>query len=787
MQKIILAGFISCIYSLFYQSLSAQNCDFSMSGKITCSDDGKSLPGVLIFISNEIATYSDDNGNFLLKGLCPQKYLLHVSLLGYSHVDTNIVAGDSRSLLQLQLHASEIHLDEVHIENKIIHNDEIQTLQKETVTKATINSMQGLPLGDMLATVPGLSALHSGTGVSKPIIHGLHSNRILILNNGVRQEGQQWGSEHAPEIDPFIATQISVIKGAASLRYGADAMGGAILIEPPPLPDHRCLFGEVNSTLESNGRAATISGILQGGFENKLKPLGWRVQGTIARSGYVSTPDYYLDNTASLQGNYSAAVGWKKKNYGLEIFYSNFYTEFGIFSGSHIGGDSTNLIAAFENGKPATLASFSYEINRGYQKVNHSLLKTSAWYQLQNGSKFKTTFARQYDLRQEFGFNVPFSSNGVDLSQLPEVYFQLITHSADLIWEHPVKNNFSGSMGLQFYTQGNVFKGLSYRSLIPNFRNYNGGIFVIEKYSKNSFTLEGGLRYDYKFQRQYELNSITLELEKPEQRFQNISGNIGASMRLNPHLSLQLNIGRAWRAPSIYELNVNGIHSSNSTYEVGNKNLETETALNSNASLLFENKKWNIETGFYANYIDNYIFLNPSLRYAVTYQGVFRVFEFAQTNALFKGVDVHVHYKLNNHWISELKADLIFANDVTKGKFLQLIPAQRMNLKIAYDFNDHALTNHSEIYLALQANAEQNRYESGSDFVPPPAGYKLLNAGISTSIGKQNNKITIRLEATNLLNTKYRDYLNFYRYFSDEKGRSFTLRINVPFGEKSHS
>jgi iron complex outermembrane receptor protein len=90
----------------------------------------------------------------------------------------------------------------------------------------------------------GVTTLQTGSSISKPVIHGLHSNRILIMNNGVRQEGQQWGSEHAPEIDPFIATRLSVVKGAAGVRYGSDAIGGVILVEPEELPFDKSLSGE---------------------------------------------------------------------------------------------------------------------------------------------------------------------------------------------------------------------------------------------------------------------------------------------------------------------------------------------------------------------------------------------------------------------------------------------------------------------------------------------------------------------------------------------------------------
>jgi iron complex outermembrane receptor protein len=193
-----------------------------------------------------------------------------------------------------------------------------------------------LSLGESLQRITGVSVLQTGNNIYKPVIQGLHSSRVLILNNGIRQEGQQWGSEHAPEIDPYVANRLTVIKGASSVRYGGDAIGGVVLVEPRLLQYNPELNGELNLAAFSNNRQGVLSAMFEGGLD-KSGLNAWRLQGTVKRGGNAKTPAYWLQNSGVEEFNMSAAAGWKKKEKGLELFYSLFNTRLGIFTGSHIG------------------------------------------------------------------------------------------------------------------------------------------------------------------------------------------------------------------------------------------------------------------------------------------------------------------------------------------------------------------------------------------------------------------------------------------------------------------
>lgn len=776
--SIAFTAWLFCIASVTAQS---GNCHISVSGTVICNDDGEPVIAASVGLAGtEKNAYTNDQGKFTLGNVCPGAYRLKISLIGYKSLDTLIQVSANLNL-NLKLRSDDIHLAEVHIGAQKIQRQEVETIAKVELSGIQLQQTRGGNLGDALKDITGVNAIQSGPTISKPVIHGLHSNRILILNNGVRQEGQQWGSEHAPEIDPFVATKLSVVKGAASIRYGADAIGGVVLVEPAEMPKGKSLGGEINLVGIDNGRLYVASGILEGALDKKLSGLSYRLQGTYRRAGNLKAPNYYLDNTGLMEKNYSAELEYSRSNYGANVYYSQFNTDIGIYTGSHVGNPD-ELLQVFNGEKKIEDYGFSYHIKRGYQKVNHDLLKVSAFLSPKGFGKLTATFAQQTDIRQEFDVHVPYTSNGVDLSNAPQVFFQLITQTTELVWEHPAWHHLVGSIGTNFITQGNVFKGLTYRSLIPNFRNYGGGLFAIEKWNRNRLTLEAGLRYDYKWQRVYMSNPNSLELETPTQRFSNVTGTLGATYRFTPNCSLNFNAGNAWRAPSIYELFAYGIHGASSTFEVGDSTLRSERAYNFCGSLRYQNEALQAELGVYSNFIYNYIYLQPQPgQHAVTYQGAYPLFRFVQTDALFKGIDLDIKWHITKQLQLEPKATLLLANNLQTKGYLVLIPPQRLQCDLMYKFEQ--LGGFKDLFFQIGGLfvAKQNRVPPNSDFVPPPNAYALLSAGIGSSFNIGRQHLNVSVQGTNLLNSVYRDYLNLFRYYADAPGRSIQLRVQMPF------
>ena len=128
-----------------------------------------------------------------------------------------------------------------------------------TINSQAIQGAMGKSLASLLENVSGVSSIQTGTSTAKPVIHGMYGNRILMINNGARQTGQQWGLDHAPEIDKNNSANIKVIKGAESVRYGSEALGGIVVLEQKTLPYQVVKpSGAISTLYGSNGNASML-------------------------------------------------------------------------------------------------------------------------------------------------------------------------------------------------------------------------------------------------------------------------------------------------------------------------------------------------------------------------------------------------------------------------------------------------------------------------------------------------------------------------------------------------
>jgi iron complex outermembrane recepter protein len=752
-------------------SAGRKSCAFTFKGKVYTGND--SLPYATIEIKEiNKGVVTDEHGNFLIQNICKGTYTVECTYLGFKSILKKITFNKNISSDFKMMPEDEQAQEVVIRDNKTQEEKkELVTQPREEIKGKDLEKTRGGTLGEALKTLPGVYTLQSGPSIFKPVIHGLHSNRVLILNNGVRQEGQQWGSEHAPEIDPFVATRLSVIKGPASVRYGSDAIGGVILVDPAALPKTPGVSGVLNLVGASNNGMGVTSGILQGALGKKLSGLSWRAQGTYRRAGNSRTPRYYLENTGFQEINFSGALSYKKENYGAELYYSEFNTRLGIFSGTH-AETLPDIIAAINRPQPITPSYFSYKIDRPYQQVKHDLFKANAFLKFKNNSRLDFIFARQHNVRSEFDY-VPLSGR-----LNPELYLSLVSHTFDLIYKHKQIKNISGSFGFNGITQGNV---RMYQMLIPNFRNYGGGIFAIEKWTKKRLTIEAGVRYDYRWLRAYMLDNNTAQVITPTFHWQNFTGSAGTQYYIRENLSWLVNIGSAWRAPTVNELLSNGVHQSAVSYERGNTDLKSERAYSFSTSLKYQGKKITGEIDLYNNYINGYIYLKPALSYIHTARGAYPVFDYTQVNAVFRGADISFTYNILDSLSFSSRNSLLFAYNNTIHDYLQLVPANRFENTLKYNFGK--IGKLSQIYLSVTDLyiAKQRRVPANSDYAPPPSGYMLVNAdlGFSIPVGKQ--QISISFSANNIFNRAYRDYMDRFRYFMDEPGRNFTLRVRVPF------
>mgnify|MGYP001828892516 CR=1 FL=1 len=270
-------------------------------------------------------TTADINGKFSIKNLCNGKLILVISHIGCETKKIEIdINGDTYKEINMEHHIEEL------LEVKISGNTKrklTKTAQESQLNTEIIERYSGLNLGDALKEVSGVSSINTGNSIVKPIINGLHSSRVLILNNNVRLQDQEWGIEHAPSVDINSAGKISVIKGSGALAYGGDAIGGVIIIKPsnPILKD--TLYGKTILSGQTNGRGFNFNTRL-----NKNYKSGWfaQLQTSYKKNGDFKAPDYNLTNTGLDSKNISAQLGRKKIESGFEIYYSYLKNEIGI-------------------------------------------------------------------------------------------------------------------------------------------------------------------------------------------------------------------------------------------------------------------------------------------------------------------------------------------------------------------------------------------------------------------------------------------------------------------------
>jgi iron complex outermembrane recepter protein len=667
----------------------------------------------------------------------------------------------------------------------IISGEKIQpsTGFKQQIDAKAIESSQGFSIADALGKINGVNILQTGSTISKPVVHGLHSIRVLTINNGVRQEGQQWGSEHAPEIDTYIADKLSVIKGVDELRYGSDAIGGVVLVDPRPIRSIPGNHAEINTAYFTNNGQYVVSGI----YEQQLKKIpafSYRIQGTYKKAGNVNTPGYRLNNTGLDEKNFSLAANWKKEHYQLQAYYSQFETTIGIFPYSHVGNIS-DLTERIAQDKPDSvfLGQKTYDIARPRQEVLHRLVKLKSTFNF-NEHKINITLAGQYNHRSEFDIVRNPGTKG------PQISLALTTFSEEITYEHPFINHFMGTGGVSVSQQDNTYSG---RYLIPNYTANTYGAFWIEKWSRNKVDIEAGLRYDNKV-----INTSRLryggQVNDYDFNFSTLAASFNTGYKILPALKINGSITLSSRAPHVNELLSGGIHQASGGYSFiqGNIHLKTEKSLNLGAGLVYNNvsKNLNVQLNVYRNNIDDFIYTQPKPDEPVlTITGAAPKIEYQQTDATLTGADISIIYHFVPHLQLTSAASVLRARNKSINDWLILMPADRWRNELRYNFkNTHTIT---EAYLSAEyVSVFKARVPSDKngrqDYKDAPGAYGLLNLNASATINLFSTPLTLGLSVRNSLNTAYRDYMNSFRYYADEMGRNIIIRLKIPFENFLH-
>lgn len=679
------------------------------------------------------------------------------------------------------------------------HVNDADTHATHTLGADDLARAAGQDLAEAVAQVPGVALARGTADQSKPIIRGQYERRLLLLFDGVRHESQKWGLDHAPEIDPYAAGEIQVIKGAAGVRYGPDAVGGVLLVEPPPLRDEPGVGGSIGAVGVSNGRRGVLAARLDG-QPGELPALSWRVEGNYSRGASLSAPDYVLGNTASEQWNAGAGLGWTKERYTLEVSYRHYDFRGGV---CYCVADSSpaELLEQVEGEAPIGSDAWttSYAIDRPYQSVSHDLALARGHLDFGELASVTVTYAFQLNRRKEFD-QVRDSITG------PQYDFTLRTHTLDA-WldqgDRPIGDlKLAGGAGLSGTLQENVYAGLP---LLPNYRSLTGGVFGVERLKLARGAVEAGARYDRMGRTAYlgipaydrsvargtldaEACALTPDAAACANTYDAGTATLGGVWDIVPgDLQARLDLSSATRFPNADELYMNGTAPTSPVYALGDPDLGPETSWSASPTLGLALDWVDAEVSTYFSRIDDYVYFAPEIgpggepAIDVTIQGAFPRYAFRAIDARFYGVDGGFTLGPDFPVTVGAQASVVRAADRATGEWLVLIPPDRVSGTVRYRPVGLRPLREPFVQAGAEYVFEQTRVDPRADLAPPPPGYVHLDAAVGAEIAVREATLKLGIEGHNLLNTAYRDYTSLLRYYADEPGRELRFRADYVF------
>ena len=321
---------ISFMYALISIAEPSSSASGSISGVVTDAATTSPIVGVVIAVpALHSGVVTDTEGKYFLKNIPPGIYSLSFSFIGYAAVTRLVSVQYSLVTQDVALSVSALQLPTVSVTATPQTTDILTNTQSVAVIEGRdFEQRRGQTLMQSLENIPGVSLYSTGAAISKPVVRGLSSSRVLVVDDGIRQEGQQWGDEHAPEIDAFDAEKIEVIRGPGSVLYGSDAMGGVVHVVKPEVGgvEQSFLDGTVKLDGFTNNSQAAAAFILNGGG-NKF---GFRTSFSMRDAGNVRTPTETLFNSGFNEANGSGIIGYHGDDGFFDAGYSRFSTKIQI-------------------------------------------------------------------------------------------------------------------------------------------------------------------------------------------------------------------------------------------------------------------------------------------------------------------------------------------------------------------------------------------------------------------------------------------------------------------------
>ena len=711
----------------------------TVSGKVVNNETRKGIAFVNIYaIQLHSGVTTDIDGKFDMKNLPKAPIQVRISSVGYES-KTMVFDASSSMEITIQLTPSHIDLQEVIISVPIGKLAQENVISIEQRKLASLEENAPITLAEAITKIPGVSQRTTGSGIGKPVIRGLSGNRIVTYSQGIRVENQQWGDEHGLGVGEVGIESVEVIKGPASLLYGADALGGVLFFVDEAYANQNSFEGFVQSKFLSN----TLGTLNSAGL--KLNKNGFKF--TIF-GNYSSNTDYQIPggdrvyNTRFNQQNIKTSLGYNKGNWISNVRYSYLVNQYGITEDDSIYAKTTERKPVYP-----------------YQNItNHAISWENTIYT--GNSKFNLVLGQTINQRAEF-----------EDSPEAALDMHLNTSSYNAKWYSNSDKKFQVVLGSQGMYQTN--ENFGEETLIPNSSTTDLSGFTMLIYELEKVRFQGGLRLD---NRKIKTPGDALSL-KLDRNFTNFNYAIGAGFGPE-HSNVKINLSSGYRAPNTSELLSNGVHEGTQQHVLGNRDLISENATQIDVNYSVSNSHFNFYVNPFMNLINNYIYLNPT---GTTINNI-PAYEYLQTNAMLYGGEMSIHYHPHKwHWLhlsSEIST--VFAED-NNGNALPLIPASQIASTVKFMEEIGEKWKLKSVFIEHQFNFNQNQI---GQFETATPSYNLFNIGLISEITTKHQPIVITGGVKNIFNIQYTDHLSRLKPMGvPNQGINFYVGVRIPFSK----
>lgn len=768
----------------------------SFTGKVTDAKTGEVLAGAsVLFPDLKVGGTTNREGIFRLQNIPSGKYLVEVSFTGYASIVESIELNGNTQ--------KDFTLSRSYAENEAVTITGVSSATSVKRTPVPVNILKkeellrgvSTNLIDALSHTPGVSQISTGPAISKPSIRGLGYNRVVVVNDGIRQEGQQWGDEHGIEIDEYNVTKAEILKGPASLMYGSDALAGVVnIISILPAPAGS-IKGNVFGTYQTNNRQRGMHADIGGNHNGFI----WGAYGSYkAAADYKNKYDGYVFNSKFNEKDFGGYIGLNKQWGFSHLYLTNFDQRVGLVEGDR--DDATGqFLKLVDNGgaeEEAIAGGKDFTSTDPFvprQRIQHFKLVSDNSFNIGSG-RLTVLAGYQRNQRQEFG-------NVLDPGE-KELYFDLNTVNYNVQYHFVEKNNWKTSIGVNGMQQSNQNKGAE--ALIPEYSLFDIGGFVYTQKRINKLTLSGGLRFDNRSIDSKELeDGGDVKFAGFTKSFSNVSGSVGLSYEASKAVTFKFNVARGFRAPSIPELASNGAHEGTNRYEYGAQDLKSETSFQVDGGVEVNTEHISLAANVFYNAVSNFIYyrklqsVNGGDSVLVDGSDEFFAFRFDQHNARLYGAEVNLD--IHPHPLDWLHIENTFSyvrgtlsEDQDGSKNLPFIPAARLINDVKAEFAPKGkVLRHVYVKAELDNTFAQNNPFTGYNTETKTSGYSLLNAGLGGDIvSKGKTLFSLYFAANNIGDVAYQNHLSRLKYGAVNNvtgrmgvfnmGRNFSVKLNVP-------